>query len=70
MLLYLAATYKEYIDEQKLDLYGSKPVPIPRPELYMVYTGGPRLPSSRPALWPSCLASRTKLYSWISVTRS
>lgn len=42
MLLYLAATYKEYIDEQKLDLYGSKPVSIPRPELYMVYTRGPR----------------------------
>lgn len=42
MLLYLAATYKEYIDEQKLDLYGSKPVSIPRPELYMVYTGAPR----------------------------
>ena len=42
MLLYLAATYKEYVDEQKLDLYGSKPVSIPRPELYMVYTGTPR----------------------------
>lgn len=39
MLLYLAATYKEYIEEQKLDLYGSKPVHIPCPELYMVYTG-------------------------------
>ena len=39
MLLYLAATYKEYIDEQKLDLYGSKPVKIPRPELYVIYTG-------------------------------
>ncbi len=42
MLLYLVATYKEYIDEHKLDLYGSKPVSIPRPELYMVYTGTPR----------------------------
>lgn len=42
MLLYLAATYKEYVEEQKLDLYGSKPVSIPRPELYMVYTGSPR----------------------------
>ena len=42
MLLYLAATYKEYVEEQKLDLYGSKPVTIPRPELYMVYTGAPR----------------------------
>ena len=39
MLLYLAATYKEYVEEQKLDLYGSKAVQIPRPELYMVYTG-------------------------------
>lgn len=42
MLLYLAETYKEYIDEHRLDLYGSKPVPIPRPELYMIYTGAPR----------------------------
>ena len=42
MLLYLAATYKEYVDEQKLDLYGSKPVAIPRPELYMIYAGTPR----------------------------
>lgn len=42
MLLYLAATYKEYIEEHKLDLYGSKPVSIPRPELYMIYTGTPR----------------------------
>ena len=40
MLLYLAGTYKEYIEEQKLDLYGSHPVEIPRPELYVVYTGG------------------------------
>lgn len=39
MLLYLAATYKEYIEEQKLDLYGGKPISIPCPELYMVYTG-------------------------------
>ena len=29
MLLYLAATYKEYVEEHKLDLYGSKPVSIP-----------------------------------------
>lgn len=42
MLLYLAATYKEYIEEHRLDLYGSKAVSIPRPELYMIYTGAPR----------------------------
>lgn len=39
LLLYLAATYKEYVEEHKLDLYGSKAVVIPRPELYVVYTG-------------------------------
>jgi len=42
VLLYLAATYKKYVEERKLDLYGTKPVRIPRPELYMVYTGEPR----------------------------
>lgn len=39
LLLYLAATYKEYVEEHKLDLYGSKAVVIPRPELYVIYTG-------------------------------
>lgn len=39
MLLYLAATYKEYAEEHMLDLYGTKPVQIPRPELFVVYTG-------------------------------
>lgn len=39
LLLYLAATYKEYVEENKLDLYGAKAVTIPRPELYVVYTG-------------------------------
>lgn len=39
MLLYLAGTYKEYAEEHSLDLYASKPVRIPRPELYVVYTG-------------------------------
>ena len=37
--LYLAATYKEYAEEQKLNLYGTEPVTILRPELYVVYTG-------------------------------
>ena len=39
LLLYLAETYMQYIKEHKLDLYASPPVSIPRPELYMVYTG-------------------------------
>lgn len=39
ILLYLAETYKRYVDGQSLDLYGTRPVRIPRPELYVVYTG-------------------------------
>ena len=39
MLMYLAETYKQYVEEHKLDLYAAKPVNIPKPELYVVYTG-------------------------------
>ena len=38
-LLYLAATYSDYIDKKKLSLYGSKRVEIPKPELYLIYSG-------------------------------
>lgn len=39
MLMYLANTYKEYVEEKKISLYSEKKDFIPRPELYMVYTG-------------------------------
>ena len=39
MLLYLAETYKQYIEEHKLDLYSTRAVEIPKPELYVVFTG-------------------------------
>ena len=39
MLLYLAQTYTEYIDEHELDVYSSKKIMIPKPELYVIYTG-------------------------------
>lgn len=39
IFLYLAATYKEYVEEHKLNLYGTAAVTIPRPELYVIYTG-------------------------------
>ena len=32
-LLYIATTYQKYIDERNLDLYTSKKVEIPKPEL-------------------------------------
>ena len=42
MLMYLAVTYKEYVAEHKLDLYSGTAIKIPRPELYMIYTGDRR----------------------------
>ncbi len=39
LLLYLSTTYKDYVSEHKLDLYSTKAVRIPRPELYVLYTG-------------------------------
>ncbi|MCI9079081.1 MAG: hypothetical protein HFH68_09210 [Lachnospiraceae bacterium] len=37
--LYLAQTYHEYFKENGANLYGSKKVVMPEPELYVVYTG-------------------------------
>ena len=39
ILLYLAATYKEYVAAHELSLYSETPVTIPAAELYVVYTG-------------------------------
>lgn len=38
-LLYIATTYQKYIDERNLDVYTSKKVELPKPELYVIYTG-------------------------------
>lgn len=37
--LYLAKTFQDYIDENELDAYGSKKIPLPKPELYVLYIG-------------------------------
>lgn len=39
IFIYAASTYFNYFNENGSDLYGTKNVPMPRPELYMVYTG-------------------------------
>lgn len=44
MLIYLAKTYNEYIEEHQLSLYREKKVSIPRPELYVIYTGEKEAP--------------------------
>ncbi len=38
-LLYLVQTYHDYFEQQGVNLYGSKKVKMPEPELYMIYTG-------------------------------
>ena len=38
-LLYLADSYQQYINENHLDVYSSKKIPLPRPELYVIFTG-------------------------------
>ena len=39
MLLYMAKTYQDWAEEQKLSLYSETPIQLPRPELYMIYPG-------------------------------
>ena len=39
LLMYLADTYREYVLREKISLYSDKKITIPRPELYVVYTG-------------------------------
>lgn len=38
-LIYLVKTYKDYIDDNGLDIYKSTKIQIPKPELYVLYTG-------------------------------
>lgn len=38
-LMYLAQTYHDYLEERDVDLYGSRKVHVPEPELYVIYTG-------------------------------
>ncbi len=39
VLMYLVQIYHDYFEEQEADLYGSKKVHVPEPELYMIFTG-------------------------------
>ena len=39
IMMYLMQTYNDYCTENGLDLYGSKKVDLPKPELYVIFTG-------------------------------
>lgn len=38
-MFYLSVTYQRYIDEKGIDLYRNKRMLLPKPELYVLYTG-------------------------------
>ena len=38
-LMYLVQTYQDYIEKEELNIYSSKKLEIPKPELYVIYTG-------------------------------
>lgn len=38
-LMYLAQTWQEYIEHTKQNVYGSKKLNLPKPELYVIYMG-------------------------------
>ena len=38
-IIYLADTYNRYINKMNLNIYGSKKVHLPSPELYVIYHG-------------------------------
>lgn len=39
MLQYISQSYREYFDKTEQSLYKSKPVRMPKPELYIIYVG-------------------------------
>jgi hypothetical protein len=43
MLIYLMSTYQDYFERTKQNLYKSKKVKMPKPELYVIYTGDRKL---------------------------
>lgn len=38
-LMYIVQTYQDYISEEELNVYGTRKVKLPKPELYVIYTG-------------------------------
>ena len=42
-LLYLAQTYQEYFESTKQNVYGSKKLELPKPEMYVIFTGNRKM---------------------------
>ena len=46
LLLYLAETYRHYLHQNKISVHSEKRVKIPKPDLYVVYTGNEDVPDT------------------------
>ena len=42
-LMYLVQTYEDYISNEELNVYSSKKIELPRPELYVIYSGNKKI---------------------------
>lgn len=42
-LMYLVQTYQDYISNEELNVYSSKKIELPRPELYVIYSGDKKI---------------------------
>ena len=49
-LMYLAQTYHDYIAKEELNIYGSKTLDLPEPEMYVIYTGNKKIEKEAIAL--------------------
>lgn len=43
ILVYLAQTYNDYITKEKMNVHSSRKIDIPKPELYVIYTGNKKI---------------------------
>ncbi len=43
ILIYLAQTYNDYIIKEKMHIYSTRKIDIPKPELYVIYTGNKKI---------------------------
>ena len=67
-LIYLMSTYQDYFTEKTIQLYGSKKVDMPKPELYVIYTGNqgshPDVLSLKDEFFPNtdcCIEAKVKI---------
>ena len=67
-LIYLMSSYQDYFDKQNVNIYSSKKIQMPKPELYVLYTkdrdGHPDIISLKEEYFPNedcCIEAKVKI---------